>query len=105
MRRAATAVSPTGLVQRDRAVLLAALRRRVGLTLRDRSRFATIRQLRPEAGAPGGTRTHDLLLRRQTLYPLSYGRARAKVSTVPPAAGKRSGPSEEGPPHCPGRSS
>src|SRR5215217_6628627 len=27
------------------------------------------------AGAPGGTRTHDLLLRRQTLYPLSYGRS------------------------------
>ena len=27
------------------------------------------------AGAPGGTRTHGLLLRRQTLYPLSYGRA------------------------------
>src|SRR3954469_6579770 len=26
-------------------------------------------------GAPGGTRTHGLLLRRQTLYPLSYGRA------------------------------
>src|SRR4051812_17524944 len=27
-------------------------------------------------GAPGGTRTHGLLLRRQTLYPLSYGRTR-----------------------------
>ena len=26
------------------------------------------------SGAPGGTRTHGLLLRRQTLYPLSYGR-------------------------------
>ena len=27
------------------------------------------------SGAPGGIRTHGLLLRRQTLYPLSYGRA------------------------------
>jgi hypothetical protein len=27
-----------------------------------------------KGGAPGGTRTHGLLLRRQTLYPLSYGR-------------------------------
>ena len=26
-------------------------------------------------GAPGGNRTPDPLLRRQTLYPLSYGRA------------------------------
>ena len=26
-----------------------------------------------EVGAPGATRTRDLLLRRQTLYPLSYG--------------------------------
>ena len=26
----------------------------------------------PIFGAPGGIRTHDLLLRRQTLYPLSY---------------------------------
>ena len=25
-------------------------------------------------GAPGATRTHDPLLRRQMLYPLSYGR-------------------------------
>jgi hypothetical protein len=31
-------------------------------------------KLGAEDGAPGGTRTHDLLLRRQTLYPLSYGR-------------------------------
>ncbi len=30
-----------------------------------------------DTGAPGGTRTHGLLLRRQTLYPLSYGRATA----------------------------
>ena len=29
-------------------------------------------------GAPGGTRTHGLLLRRQTLYPLSYGRVRSE---------------------------
>jgi hypothetical protein len=34
-------------------------------------------KLGEEDGAPGGTRTHDLLLRRQTLYPLSYGRAGA----------------------------
>ena len=27
-----------------------------------------------EAGAPGGTRTHDLQVRNLTLYPLSYGR-------------------------------
>ena len=27
------------------------------------------------SGALGGTRTHGLLLRRQTLYPLSYERA------------------------------
>jgi hypothetical protein len=26
------------------------------------------------AGAPGGTRTHDLQVRNLTLYPLSYGR-------------------------------
>src|SRR5436190_11315550 len=30
-------------------------------------------------GAPGGTRTHGLLLRRQTLYPLSYGRTPSEV--------------------------
>ena len=27
-----------------------------------------------EAGAPGGIRTPDLLIRSQLLYPLSYGR-------------------------------
>ena len=27
-----------------------------------------------ESGAPGGTRTHDLRLRRAALYPLSYER-------------------------------
>lgn len=30
------------------------------------------RQLRKDRGALGGTRTHDPLLRRQLLYPLSY---------------------------------
>src|SRR6188768_2942125 len=32
-------------------------------------------------GAPGGTRTHGLLLRRQTLYPLSYGRGTREKAT------------------------
>jgi hypothetical protein len=27
----------------------------------------------PISGAPGGTRTHNLLIRSQALYPLSYG--------------------------------
>jgi hypothetical protein len=26
-----------------------------------------------KSGAPGGTRTHNLLIRSQALYPLSYG--------------------------------
>jgi hypothetical protein len=30
-------------------------------------------------GAPGGTRTHRLLLRRQTLYPLSYERTSLRL--------------------------
>ena len=30
-------------------------------------------------GAPGGTRTHNLLLRRQALYPLSYGGGTAPI--------------------------
>ena len=29
--------------------------------------------LRDGTGAPGENRTHDLLLRREPLYPLSYG--------------------------------
>jgi hypothetical protein len=27
----------------------------------------------PTSGAPGGTRTHNILIRSQALYPLSYG--------------------------------
>ena len=34
------------------------------------------------SGAPGGTRTHGLLLRRQTLYPLSYGRTPDEVTSA-----------------------
>ena len=35
-------------------------------------------------GAPGGDRTHDPLLRRQLLYPLSYQGFSAKTVTYPP---------------------
>lgn len=38
-----------------------------------------------ETGAPGGTRTHNLLIRSQTLYPLSYGRTRRYYTLSPPA--------------------
>jgi hypothetical protein len=34
-----------------------------------------IPSVRPAAGAPGGNRTPNLLVRSQTLYPLSYGRS------------------------------
>ncbi len=33
-------------------------------------------------GAPGETRTHDLLVRNQMLYPLSYGRLRCRSLPV-----------------------
>ena len=36
---------------------------------------STLNQLLLLSGTPGRTRTCDLLLRRQALYPLSYGRA------------------------------
>ncbi len=35
--------------------------------------------LRAIAGAPGGNRTPNLLVRSQTLYPLSYGRLRNSI--------------------------
>ena len=38
-------------------------------------------------GAPGGGRTHNLLLRRETLYPLSYGR---RMSCFDSIGGRRS---------------
>ena len=38
-------------------------------------------------GAPGGTRTPSLLIRSQTLYPLSYGRGR-RYYTPSPCAGQ-----------------
>ena len=34
-------------------------------------------------GAPGGTRTHSLLIRSQRLYPLSYGRTPDIVTRHP----------------------
>ena len=34
-------------------------------------------------GAPGGIRTPDPLLRRQLLFPLSYGRTPLSTETVP----------------------
>ena len=39
---------------------------------------STLNQLLLLSGTPGRTRTCDLLLRRQALYPLSYGRVRAR---------------------------
>ena len=45
-----------------------------------------------QTGAPGGSRTPDLLVRSQSLYPLSYGGAfRGEYSTLPPGAGRRAG--------------
>jgi len=34
-----------------------------------------------ENGVPGGTRTPNLLVRSQTLYPLSYGYTRTEIIT------------------------
>src|SRR3972149_11546087 len=45
---------------------------------RSGTRLRDIRRI----GAPGGTRTHGLLLRRQTLYPLSYGRALGRFNQM-----------------------
>jgi hypothetical protein len=48
---------------------------------------------RAASGAPGGIRTPDLLIRSQSLYPLSYGRAMAD-DTRPfgPVRGASDGP-------------
>ena len=45
-------------------------------------------------GAPGGDRTHDPLLRRQLLYPLSYQGFSAKTVTYPPFDENTSGKSK-----------
>ncbi len=53
-------------------------------------RLETGTDLRWEVGAPSATRTRDLLLRRQLLYPLSYrgmagsGRLRAQARPYGP---------------------
>jgi hypothetical protein len=39
-------------------------------------------QYKEESGTRGGARTHGLLLRRQTLYPLSYPRIDAMVAVL-----------------------
>ncbi len=36
--------------------------------------------------APGGTRTHGTLLRRQMLYPLSYGRSQERSFLILPTS-------------------
>ena len=41
-----------------------------------------MRKMRAKNGAPGGNRTHDPLLRRQLLYPLSYQGTHAKTLQV-----------------------
>ena len=57
---------------------LGAQRDVVGATPRDVARLTVSFQVGRD-GAPGGTRTHGLLLRRQTLYPLSYGRQEPRL--------------------------
>ena len=63
------AVTVTGeSLQRERS--------RYALRGRARRGRAPARRSGEGAGAPGGTRTHDLQVRNLTLYPLSYGRTR-----------------------------
>jgi hypothetical protein len=44
------------------------------INLKGHERIAEDREPGPVSGAPGGTRTPNLLIRSQVLYPLSYGR-------------------------------
>ena len=48
--------------------------------------------MRDKTGAPGGIRTPDPLLRRQLLFPLSYGRRPMETVPYSPASSKRPGP-------------